>query len=101
MGRLAELTAGGFVWTAMFRPANVLSLSREPPSRPNRATRSVARSEARKRRANKRPRVGCCEELGGSATRPVDFPDLANEYSTHYATHDLRPSTHRRPSYPR
>jgi hypothetical protein len=48
------------------RLPNVLSLSRSRPPVSHRATRSVARSEARKRRANERPRVGCCEELAGS-----------------------------------
>src|SRR5881394_618491 len=50
--------------TRIYRP-NVLSLSRHVPSRSGSATRSVAQNEARKRRASERPRVGCCEELGG------------------------------------
>src|SRR5438552_2776399 len=47
-----------------FCPPNVLSLSRSRPSHSGSATRSAAQNEARKRRANERPRVGCCEELG-------------------------------------
>src|SRR5436305_15148647 len=46
-------------------PANVLSLGRHVPSHSGSATRSVAQNEARKRRANERHVVGCCEELGG------------------------------------
>src|SRR5438067_7958354 len=49
---------------ALLGRANVLSLSRSRPSHSGSATRSVARNEARKRRASERPRVGCCEELG-------------------------------------
>src|SRR5436190_14756126 len=44
---------------------NVLSLSRHVPLLSGSATRSVAQSEARKRRANERHVVGCCEELAG------------------------------------
>jgi len=47
-----------------FRRHNVLSLSRHVPSLSGSATRSVAQSEARKRRASERHVVGCCEELG-------------------------------------
>src|SRR5947208_2195782 len=47
------------------RRPNVLSLSRSRPPNPGSATRSVEQNEARKRRASERPRVGCCEELGG------------------------------------
>ena len=50
------------------RRANVRPLTRAWPVRSDSAARSVAQSEARKRRASERPRVGCCEELGG-ATR--------------------------------
>lgn len=32
---------------------------------PTKLTREPTEHEARKRRANERPRVGCCEELGG------------------------------------
>src|SRR4051794_27573757 len=53
----------GRVSIAARRPANVLSLSRHVPSHPGGATRSVAQSEARKRRASERHVVGCCEEL--------------------------------------
>src|SRR5437660_7835169 len=53
-----------------FRPANVLSLSRHVPSGPRGATHSVAPSEPRKRRANERHVVGCCEELGGAIKHP-------------------------------
>ena len=57
-----------FGWSAVSPgPANVLSLSRHVPSHPAGATRSVAQNEARKRRANERPRVGCCEELAAAA----------------------------------
>src|SRR5437870_7434430 len=45
------------------RPANGLSLSRHVPSLSGSATRRVAQNEARKRRANVRHVVGCCEEL--------------------------------------
>src|SRR5436853_7059691 len=45
------------------RRANVLSLSRHVPSLSGSATRRVAQNEARKRRANERHVVGCCEEL--------------------------------------
>src|SRR5438874_9773678 len=54
-----------------FGPPNVLSLSRSRPSHSGSATRSVAQNEARKRRASERPRVGCCEELGGATRAPV------------------------------
>src|SRR5438128_11379915 len=47
------------------RRANVLSLSRHVPSLAGGATRSVAQNEARKRRADERHVVGCCEELAG------------------------------------
>jgi hypothetical protein len=56
-------------------PANVLSLSRSRPSHDGRATRSVARNEARKRRANERPRVGCCEELAGPDLEVTNVAD--------------------------
>src|ERR1041385_4255844 len=36
------------------------------PHVPARLTPEPAEHEARKRRANKRPRVGCCEELAGA-----------------------------------
>src|SRR5436305_15090102 len=55
-------------------PANVLSLSRHVPSHSGSATRSVAQNEARKRRANERHVVGCCDELGGSP--PLEPPKL-------------------------
>src|ERR671919_67149 len=32
-------------------------------------TPEIAKRKARKRRASERPRVGCCEELGGSCYR--------------------------------
>jgi hypothetical protein len=41
----------------------MLSRGAAPP--PSRATRSVAQSEARKRRASERRYVGSCTELGG------------------------------------
>src|SRR5262245_51526229 len=50
------------------RPPNVLSLSRSRPSPAGSATQRVALAEPRKRRASERPRVGCCEELGGHLT---------------------------------
>jgi hypothetical protein len=55
----------GFFGTAML-PSNVLSLSRHVPSRPRGATHRVAPDEPRKRRADERHVVGCCEELGGA-----------------------------------
>src|SRR5438552_3682670 len=47
---------------------NVLSLSRHVPSLPGGAMRSVAPNEARKRRASEWHVVGCCEELGRTAS---------------------------------
>ena len=58
------------------RRANVLSLSRARPSRSGSATRSVAQNEARKRRANERPRVGCCEELARCSFLRFDDSDV-------------------------
>src|SRR5882724_10005563 len=52
------------VLAAKSRRANVLSLSRHVPSLSGSATRRVAQNEARKRRADERHVVGCCEELG-------------------------------------
>src|SRR5689334_22086129 len=46
------------------RRPNVLSLSRHVPRRPRGATQRVAPDEPRKRRADERHVVGCCEELG-------------------------------------
>jgi len=43
---------------------------------PARLTRQPAKYKARTRRASERPRVGCCEELGGAARlteQPVVF----------------------------
>jgi DNA-directed RNA polymerase subunit RPC12/RpoP len=56
-------------------PPNGLMLSRvaAPPS--GRATRSVAQSEARKRRANERRYVGSCNELGGAPPLSVAMRD--------------------------
>src|SRR5689334_20329320 len=42
---------------------NVRELTRARPVRSGSATHSVAMSEPRKRRAKRRPCVGCCEEL--------------------------------------
>src|SRR5262249_51556225 len=53
-----------------YRP-NVLPLTRARPVRSGNATRSVAMSEPRKRRASERPRIGCCGELGGGAAGAV------------------------------
>src|SRR5689334_5320890 len=39
------------------------------PHVPARLTPEPAKHEARKRRASERPRVGCCEELAGLASR--------------------------------
>jgi len=36
---------------------------------PAKLTPKATKREARKRRANERPRVGCCEELGGAGIR--------------------------------
>src|SRR5438045_2460991 len=52
---------------------NVLSLSRHVPSRPRGATQRVAPAEPRKRRADERHVVGCCEELARAGRR--DQPD--------------------------
>ena len=38
---------------------------------PTRLTPESTKHEARKRRASKRPRVGCCEELGRSPARSI------------------------------
>jgi hypothetical protein len=38
-------------------------------------TAEPTKHEARKRRANERPRVGCCEELDGDATLAVHLAD--------------------------
>src|SRR5436853_5940939 len=38
---------------------------------PTRLAREPTKHEARKRRASVRPRVGCCEELGGNSPRKV------------------------------
>jgi hypothetical protein len=38
---------------------------------PTRLTPEPAKREARKRRANERPRVGCCEELAGAVVRSL------------------------------
>jgi hypothetical protein len=43
--------------------ANVLELTRARPVRSGGATQRVALTEPRKRRAKRRPRVGCCDEL--------------------------------------
>ena len=43
-------------------------------------TAELAKHKARKRRANERPRVGCCEELARGG------------YSRHEAAHDLPPT---------
>src|SRR5262245_13216367 len=48
---------------ALWGRPNVLSLSRHVPSRARGATHSVAPAEPRKRRADERHVVGCCEEL--------------------------------------
>src|SRR5438105_15795541 len=61
---------------ATFRRANVLSLSRHVPSLSGSATRRVAPNEARKRRANERHVVGCCEELAGPKLPDWIFPEL-------------------------
>ena len=45
--------------------ANVLELTRARPVRSGGATQRVALTEPRKRRAKRRPCVGCCDELGG------------------------------------
>src|SRR5882724_3746224 len=64
------------VLAAKSRRANVLSLSRHVPSLSGSATRRVAQNEARKRRADERHVVGCCEELARSS-RKSHFPLLA------------------------
>src|SRR5438034_6557033 len=51
--------------TSSFGRANVLSLRRTRPPRAARLPPEPAKREARKRRANERPRVACCEELAG------------------------------------
>ena len=51
-------------WECERGRANVLSLSRHVPSRARGATHRVALAEPRKRRADERHVVGCCEELG-------------------------------------
>src|SRR5438105_4343097 len=65
--RRLGLASRGFALLPMalsvFGRPNVLSLSRHVPSLSGGATRSVAPSEARKRRASERHVVGCCEEL--------------------------------------
>jgi|ERR1041385_4756227 hypothetical protein len=38
---------------------------------PTELTREPTKREARKRRANERPRVGCCEELGAGAAQTI------------------------------
>ena len=50
--------------TGILSTPNVLSLSRHVPSRARGATHRVAPDEPRKRRADERHVVGCCEELG-------------------------------------
>src|SRR5437588_11488403 len=49
------------------RPTD-FELTRARPLRAGSATQSVAPCEPRKRRANERPRVGCCEELARPCT---------------------------------
>src|SRR5436189_2735324 len=71
------IRAAGSLRFYMFVPyrPNVLSLSRHVPSLSGSATRRVAQNEARKRRANERHVVGCCEELcRGACQRQPDQP---------------------------
>jgi hypothetical protein len=58
------------------KPPNVLSLSRHVPTRARGATHRVAPDEPRKRRADQRHVVGCCEELGGDPVAIFDFKTL-------------------------
>src|SRR5437764_9528132 len=61
------------------RRPNVLSLSRHVPSLSGSATRSVAQNEARKRRANERHVVGCCEELAGPKSLATYVPAIGEK----------------------
>src|ERR1041385_3437189 len=48
------------------QPPNVLELTRARPVRSGGATQRVALTEPRKRRAQRRPGVGGCDEVGGA-----------------------------------
>src|SRR5438876_6203286 len=70
------------------RPANVLSLSRHVPSRARGATQRVAPDEPRKRRADERHVVGCCEELGRFSTLSR-YTRLMAEPDNHVTLNDI------------
>ena len=70
------------VMPSLFRRANGLSLSRHVPSRARGATQRVAPDEPRKRRADERHVVGCCEELARPQfpfTSAIPIPDAVHE----------------------